>query len=53
MGKLPLFPRVTETSAQPVLLRKAPQKSKGRIQNHHEGEKNGAGIGEGVSTAAR
>lgn len=39
MGKLCLFPRVTETSAQPVLLNKAPQKSKGRIQNHHEEKK--------------
>lgn len=33
------FPHVTETSAQPVLLKKAPRKSKGRIQNHQEENK--------------
>lgn len=36
MGKLSLFPPVIETSAQPVLLKKAPPKSKGHIQNHPE-----------------
>jgi len=29
-------PRMTKTPTQPVLLKNAPQKSKGRIQNHRE-----------------